>query len=224
MTHTSGRSAARASRSLRTAQNVSSGFGIAPSPRSSVTRSTIAARSRPIRKERRDLAARHLDAVALQDARRLAHDLRDRPERDALAVREAAPMDDGGGCPAPAMNSSTSRVFPIPAWPMIVTSWRALVLDGPGERVVEQRPLPEAADERANPDGGRSPRRRPGPRAGGRPGRGPPSPSRSRAPPARPAPRHARVGRWTRRAARRRAPRQPAVARRCSSQSPTRGA
>ena len=72
---------------------------------------------------RLDERPRLRDRMLVVDAGQLAHDLADRPERDAFAVRKApAAHDPRTGADACETNSAVKRDFPTPGSPTTVTS------------------------------------------------------------------------------------------------------
>ena len=94
-TATSGRCEPRCSNSLRTPRR-SPGSPAAPGRRRGAARAARRrARSRRRRRGARRSCAAKLGPVALADPGGVHEGRRDRPERDALAVREAAALDDG---------------------------------------------------------------------------------------------------------------------------------
>ena len=64
------------------------------SPTAEATRSTIASRSAVVADQAADLRPGGIGRVVLRDLRGLAHDLGQRPERDAVAVGQASTAED----------------------------------------------------------------------------------------------------------------------------------
>ena len=97
--------------------------------------------------QRRRAASRaDASAVDVLDAGRLLHDLDDGPERDALAVGQAAAAQDVAS-PTRARNSSTRRDFPTPAG---AEHREQLARRGPGPRA--RRPARSIASSRVASD------------------------------------------------------------------------
>ncbi len=117
-TTTSGRSAASASSSLRTPQNSSPTgelAGTGRSPPRPARRSRASRSGRSSSEQRRGLRATS-GVLVVVDAGRLADDLGERPERDPVAVREAAAAEDASRrSSSDARNSSIRRDLPTPA-------------------------------------------------------------------------------------------------------------
>ena len=78
-----------------------------------------------LRQARDKFATHRRGIVAIEDPGDVPHDLRDRPVRDGVAVGEAPPDQDEGRAATRRANSSTRRVFPMPASPDTVTSRHA---------------------------------------------------------------------------------------------------
>ena len=96
-TATSSRSAARASKSLRIAQWVSSGEAVAPaSPRNSASRSDTIATSSVLPEERLDPRAHLGGTLRVADPGDRREHLHDRPVRDAVPVGQALAADHDG--------------------------------------------------------------------------------------------------------------------------------